>query len=528
MPDIDLSSETPDQLSKLARAAWRYHDWKALQLIVQALKQKAGLTDIQTSELHFLEGLGIKNTQNQILAIPSFRSALHLDSARYDAAIELAAALLASREPSESFELVTAYQPALNNSPIYLNMAATTLVDLGFPARAEPLYRRAVELQPEVELFTANLAACCIFTSNEELSRELYQKLLEKQPGHQRHLYQLSRLTRGVDQSLVERIKSALKDNTGGSDDTNVFAYYALAKQYEDLGDWDRAFHYFSKAGSAITDTLNYKVDEDIDVLEGARKLEVSEAPNSQVEIEGKVPIFVVGLPRTGTTLVEQLLASHSSIETIGETNHIESTVLSLTGYEPQYLSKEIMRQARLVDPMSLRQEYYRLVSYRLSDKHYFVEKMPSNFLFLPLILSAFPEAKVILLERNPIDACFAMFKQLFTWAYRFSYSIENLRKYYVAYHELILHFKEQFPDRIVPIKYEELVANPENKVPELFAKLDIPYEPEVLTSDRSTVMSMTASALQVRNQISTSSVDRWKRYETHLEALKPLINLSH
>jgi len=521
---MKLSDYDFDQLSKMGRTAWRYGQWQTLDAItiqMRSLKK-------ESAEIEFLSGLAKKHLTNQIEAIPYFEKGLQIESARYDCAIELAAAYHGAREPEKAYRLIQAHQEQLTNSPIYLNMAATTLVDLGFADSAYPLYQRAVELQPDVPLFQANLAACCIFVGEAEQSKQIYTDLVTAQPDHQRHYYQLSRLTKAVDNSMIEQLVKIIS-KTENSPQRNIFAYYALAKQYEDLEHWDKAFEFFTKAGDAITETQNYSIDDDIAILDTAALIEplrterVPQTAPASTTSDAAHPIFIIGLPRTGTTLVEQVLTAHSQIESLGETDHFEHAIIQLSGAEQSRMTAEILNQAELISPKALREKYLEAVSFRLTGSPFFIEKMPSNFQYLPLILRAFPEARIIWVSRNPIDACFSMFKQLFTWAYRFSYSLDNLSRYYPAYHRLKPHWLTQFQDTVTEVSYEAITAHPEETIRALFEDLSIPFEPEVLSFNKKKLTSMTASALQVREAISTKSVGRWEKYQSHLEKLRGL-----
>ena len=157
-------------------------------------------------------------------------------------------------------------------------------------------------------------------------------------------------------------------------------------------------------------------------------------------------------------------------------------------------------------------------VNYKLSDKPFFIEKLPENYLYLGFIAKAFPDARIIHLRRNPMDSCFAMYKQSF---FKYAYTLENLGKYYVAYDRLCRHWQEILKDRVIEVEYESLVADQEGQIRSLLEKLGLDYEQACLDFDQNKTPSATASAVQVREKAHTRSVHKWKKFATELQPLK-------
>ena len=516
---MDLKNFTFDELSKLGRTAWRHSDWRALQLIVKVMRSKRD----HQAETEFLQGLATKNISGSSTAIRSFKSGLNLDDSRHDCAIELTAAYAANGENAKAFELLTRYENKLSNSPIYLNMAGTTYITLGLPAKAFPLYQGAHNLQPEVQLFKENLASCATFIGKLELAIKLYEELLSLNPNHQRNLYQLSRLVKATDTGLIERIQKSIVAHANDITQ-NIFGYYALAKQYEDLGEWDLAFDQLMMGAKAVSAAAPHDVSTDIDILKTARATArpISTGAGSSIT-SAQCPIFIIGLPRTGTTLLEHLLASHSLIETLGETNAIEAGILELTGNRGKRLTADILEEASSLSPRALRNHYLDATQFRLEGLPFFIEKMPTNYQYLHLIANAFPEAKIILINRHPIDACFAMFKQLFTYAFRFTYSLEHLKNYYGEYQKAQALWRQLYPQQIVEVSYESLVTETQTCLEALFSGMGLDFESSILSKQQDPFESMTASSIQVKNEISTESIGRWEAYRKHLT---PIIDL--
>jgi len=504
----------------MGRIAIQKGEWDEVSRCAEAILD----ADPQNAEGHFLRGWFQKVRRRPRMAVESFEQVLRLDDGRYDAAIELANQFCIARRNAEAKSLLDRYSPALDNSPRYLDLAATVYVTLGLSEQAWPLYLKANELQPDIELFQANLASCAVYLGRIDEAERTYKSLLEKNPYHQRNHYHLSRLKRARDSQHVDQMRKTLAA-TNLPPDKNVFLHYALGKELEDLGEWDESFRHYREAGDAVASVANYSVREDTGLIDAIIDSSSAEwfsrsgmMPAPQLRCQ---PIFVCGLPRTGTTLTERILASHSEVQSIGETQYIEIALRQISGVETtDRMNAQIIAAVEHVDPALLAQSYYDFVSFQLGEEALFVEKLPYNFLYLGHIAKAFPEGRIIHLKRHPLDACFAMYKQVFTWAYKFSYQLDDLAEYYIAYDKLMNHWRALLGDRLIEIQYEELVSDFEAQTRGLLDKLGLAFEPDCLEFDQNKSASTTASSVQVREKPHSRSINRWKHFEEHLQPL--------
>jgi len=393
----------------------------------------------------------------------------------------------------------------------------------GVNEKAWKLYKRANELQPGIEVVMANLADTSVFLGKIDEARELFTALLKRQPAHQRNHLSLARLAKATDRLHINQMKSVL-EATRLSPDRNVFMYYALGKELEDLEAWDEAFEYFKKAGDAVASVADYDVDADIQLIDtmirtcDAQWLSEGSATTSAQ----KTPVFIVGLPRTGTTVADRIIGSHSRVGSVGETQYMQMVLRRESGIE----SEEKMTPAMIetcagLDIETIGNGYMDMVDYRLGDKPMFVDKLPFNILYLGFIAKAFPEARFVLMKRNPMDSCFSMYKQVFTWAYQFSYTLGGLGRFYEAYARLVDHWRQTLGDRIIEVQYEELVSDQESQTRRLLDGLGLEFEEACLHFETSKSATATASSVQVREKAHTRSVDRWKRYESQLQPLR-------
>jgi Flp pilus assembly protein TadD len=514
-----------EQLSAHARQAVPRMDWATVHRCAREILARDGAS----AEGHFLAGLTEKAAMRPGPAIEAFSRVLEIAPERYDAAVELADQYSIARRNGEAAELLGRYEGHLSGSPRYLDLAGTVYVNIGLPERAWPLYRRAVDLQPGVPRLEANLAACSVYVGKIEEARALYLGLLARNPRHQRNHYYLARLERARDATHVEQMKAVLAA-TKLPPAQNIFLYYALGKELEDLEQWDEAFHYFKLAGDAATSVSNYDVAEDIAlidaVIETCSAEWLAEAPATTPAADtGHTPIFVVGLPRTGTTLTERILSSHSQVQSLGETQFLQMTLRQVSGVPGlEGMTPEMLRGAAQQDIRRIAGGYLDAVRYRLGPKSFFIEKFPENILYLGFIAKAWPDARLVHLRRHPMDACFAMYKQVFTWPYKFSYDLQAMGTYYIAYDRLMRYWRSVLGERLVEVAYETLVNDQEAQTRRLLSQLGLEFEPACLEFDRNKAASATASSVQVREKIHTRSVQRWKYFERHLRPLQDIL----
>ncbi len=522
-----LSGEL-SRISIAARKAARSNEWTVVSRCAARIRKQCE----RHPEGWFLTGLVDKAAGRRSQAAAAFRKALELDRARYDAAVELAFQYWHLQRHREANDLLIQYESRLSNSPLYLDMAATLYSRLGLHARAWPLYSRATELQPEINRFRESLAACAVRLGKIQEAKEIYRSLLERYPNHQQNHFELSRLERAKDFSHVDQMKRVL-ETTQLPAEKNIFLYYALGKELEDLECWDEAFNYYKLGGDAAASQARkagYRVKSQTDLVDtvieicdanwladGAGQRSPSHSP--------KAPIFIVGLPRTGTTLTERIIASHSQVDTADETLFVPLAIKRLSGVLSQEaMTPEMIKSASRIDCRLIAEAYLNSIEYRLGNKPRFIDKLPDNILYLGFIAKAFPDAHIVHLRRNPMDACFAMYKQSF---FSFAYTLDDLATYYLAYDRLRRHWSEVLKDRIIEISYESLVTDPEAQTRALLQRLGLEFEQACLDFHLNRMPSATASAAQIREKAHTRSVNKWRHWQTQLQPLRERLEAS-
>lgn len=298
---------------------------------------------------------------------------------------------------------------------------------------------------------------------------------------------------------------------------------YALAKEYEDLAGYAKSFAALKRGADCRKKLLSYNVADDIETMTEIASVMQGDFFDACPEPSSDAgPIFILGQPRSGTTLVDRILSSHSSVESLGEINDF---VIAFMGAAGDVKSKsELVQKTKDIDNVAIGDAYVKSSGARGIKAPYLIDKTPANFLYIGLIAKALPNAKIIHLRRNPMDSCYAMYKTLFRMGYPFSYTQEDLGAYYVAYHGLMEHWRRELPDRILDVDYEALVTGQEDQSRRMIEHCGLAWEDACLDFHNNKSASATASAAQVRQPIYTSSVEKWRHYESELAPLKAIL----
>ena len=233
-------------------------------------------------------------------------------------------------------------------------------------------------------------------------------------------------------------------------------------------------------------------------------------------------PIFIVGLPRAGSTLLEQILASHSMVDGTMELHDILSIASSLSNKKKAYP----YNLADLTDEecIALGEQYLSQTQAYRQNAPFFIDKMPNNFVHIGLIKRILPNAKIIDARRNPMDCCFSGFKQLFGEGQEFSYSLTDIGRYYRAYEKLMDHWHAVLPDFILTVQHEDVLHDLEGQVRHILAFCGLPFEPECLSFYQTKRVIKTPSSEQVRQPIYKTGMQQWKPFEAYLEDLKAIV----
>lgn len=425
----------------------------------------------------------------------------------------------------EARDLLLALDKVSLQSAYQHSTLALLLSRLDLHERALHHYQCALRLEPEVAEHYYNLATIHRFLGNTEAAEAALGSALERDPGDaQAHKLRADLRRQTARHNHVGELRAAIDSGTASPRDRATL-YYALAKELEDLEQWPEAFEALRAGADGRRALMRYQVADDVDTLDTIARVYHREFMARPVAgDDSERPIFVVGMPRTGTTLVERILGSHSQVHAAGELHHFARCMSRAVAALPQ-AGSELSKQARValsaeLDFAALGRDYLQSVPPAALEAPRFVDKMPLNFLYLGLIHRALPQARIIHLRRHPMDTCFAIYKTLFADAYPFSYDLEELADYYLAYHRLMAHWESVMPGAIHTVHYERLVTDFDRECRQLLAHCALPWEADCLAFHRSRDASTTASASQVREPVHDRSVGRWRHFQAQLEPL--------
>jgi len=421
--------------------------------------------------------------------------------------------LLALRRRAEAEAALDRALALTDPSADALDALAYFALLLGRHEQSNQLYRAAAARAPGDPALQFNLATSERSLGNLAEAAAACARTLRLAPDDLPAVLLRSELTRATSAANnLDDLRARIAADPG--DRAQMFAAYALGKELHDLSRFDEAFEAFAHGAAVRRRNLRYDVAEDeaklrriADVFPGAPGAPSSARPPRH--------IFIVGLPRSGTTLTERILGGLPGVVSNGETDNFATALL---GCAPPGRA-DVFQACADADPTAVGAAYAALAT-PPGREQVTIEKLPLNFLYVGAIARALPDAAIVWVRRHPLDSCFAMFRTLFGEAYPFSYDLADLARYYVAYEGLMAHWTRTLPGRLVEIQYEALVAEPERIGPELAARCGLPWTADALDLTRNRTASLTASASQIRQPIYASSAGAWTRYRWQLEPL--------
>lgn len=301
---------------------------------------------------------------------------------------------------------------------------------------------------------------------------------------------------------------------------------FALGKALEDRGEFDDSFRYYDLGNERKRQQEGYQADDTTDETNAL----ISHCVPSHFESRPTTgnpepdPIFIVGLPRSGSTLLEQILASHSMVDGTSELREMVAIARRLGGKrnrDDRSLYPEILSDLTPAQCLELGEEYIESTRIQRGSAPFFIDKMPNNFQHVALISLILPNAKIIDARRHPLATCFSGFKQLFAAGQTFTYGQTNIARYFSDYARLMAHWDEVLPGKVLQVKYEQVIADVETQVRRILDYCGLPFEEACLSFHETRRAIRTASSEQVRQPIYTDAVEQWRHYSTHLEPMR-------
>lgn len=412
-------------------------------------------------------------------------------------------------------------------SPSYRNLCAVILTRLGEYERSSQIYAQLLDEYPGNAKVWLSYGHVLKTEGRQEKCIDIYRKTIALDPGFGEAYWSLANLkTFRFTEADLSAMHAQLADPEL-NDQNRWHFHFALGKAYEDAADYACSFENYAKGNDMYRESIRYHAD-----LNSSRVKRLKETFSSDFfsEREGSGydapdPIFIVGMPRAGSTLLEQILSCHSAVEGTMELPDMlamakdlreEADTDEIVAYAGVLASKSTAELCKLGE-----QYIERTRVYRKTDRPFFIDKMPNNFLNIGMIHAVLPNAKIIDARRHPLGCCFSNFKQFYARGQNFSYGLSDVGRFYNDYVDLMAHFDAVLPGRIHRVFYERTVEDTETEVRKLLDYCGLPFEPACLRFFESERPVRTASSEQVRQPIYREGVEQWRHYEEWLDPLK-------
>lgn len=425
-----------------------------------------------------------------------------------------------------------AYRHALQleprNTGTYIR-SGRTLLRAGRPDEAEEYYRQALRLEPEnidVKLNQIEILEVC---GKYQQACAHLQILLDKYPFNHSVALKFADLCRHMNRcaEAVDNLKR-LAEATGTTAEAKRKIHFSLGKLLDQSGDYDTAFENFRTANklkhrhfdsgrfAAIIQTL----------IEAFSSDTLRSLPRSSIDSSGPRPVFIVGMPRSGTSLLEQIIDTHTQCQGAGELDFVSRLVADMASppsdKAPYPAGISSLTGAQITE---FRNAYLRKIAHLYSGSPRLItDKMPENFLHLGLIELLFPDALIIHCVRNPLDTCLSCYFQEFSGTHNYAYDLNNIGAYYHLYRKLMQHWKQVLTLPVFTVCYEDMVNDTEGTCRRLFESLELDWENQCLDFHASSRLVVTASQHQVKEPLYNTSINRWKHYQAYLDPLRHAI----
>jgi predicted Zn-dependent protease len=412
-------------------------------------------------------------------------------------------------------------------NPDFIMLAATTAISLGEQDRALSLYRGMIADAPDAPDVYLWLGHALKTVGDVDRGVTAYRRAAAIRPDFGDAFWSLANLKRyRFTRDEIGRMRAA-EALPGIAPPDRYHLCFALGKAYEDGGDVAESWRYYAQGNALKREESRYRPE----IIETNTRLQI--ATLSKEFLESRAgwgtpapdPIFILGLPRAGSTLLEQILASHSQVEGTQELAEVQRAVIELNGRDndldnPRYPGA--LADLKPDDFVRMGETYLRDTKvHRVQGKPFFIDKMPNNFRHIGLIHLMLPNAKIIDARREPMSCCFSNLKQLFAQGQEFAYSVEDIARYYRTYLELMAHWDEVLPGRVLRVQHEDVVEDLEGSVARILDYCGLPFEPACVEFHKTERSVRTPSSEQVRQPIFRDGLDQWKKFEPWLDPLR-------
>lgn len=486
---------------------------------------KAIELDVNAPLPFFLLGVIAFDHNNFSKALELFEKAQYLDPAEPYFLAYRAMALSTLRQTHNAREAAERAAAMSGHDAHLSDMIGVVYSRCGFHEKAITHFKAAVAMHADEPNYHFNLAASQQFLGDFIAAKESYEACLALTPKNYRAWSSLISLNKQTEKDNHLSTLKTLFQSRGLVSDAKLHLGHAIAKTLEDLGQNEASLDWLQLAKSDKRKAFPFDRSS-AQALFAAAKSTVNYPDKKAVFAQDITPIFIVGLPRTGTTLVDRILSSHSTVTSAGELNAFGEQVKTRSQTSsPFVLDAQTLVAASAIDLALVGRHYQKTTAPLAGGMAYMVDKMPLNFFYAALMTRAFPKVKIIALRRGAMDSCLSNFRQLFSTQfsyYNYTYDLDDTAFFYREFDTLMTHWRGSLsPDRFMEVAYEDIVFDQENQTRRLLDFCDLEFEETCLNFHENTAAVSTASSVQVRQPLYAGSIGRWKKYGDKLDSLK-------
>jgi tetratricopeptide (TPR) repeat protein len=483
--------------------------------------------------VYYIAGVSNLELQRNPQAVECLKMASTLNPSCLDYVVQFAKALAASHRNREAKVAADRASTLASSDPLTLDTLGVVHSQIGNYEAAALTFGRVVELSPHHAPYRYNLSTALVAAGKLDAAETEIEACLSLDPYYWRAHLTLAQLRRHTEaHNHIARLESLLSEIDLSTDTNNATAaltclHLALSKEHEDLAHYPQALKHLIEGKSAAGAGRSYSITQDENLFRT-----VTDAFNEQETPSGGCvtyePIFVIGMPRSGTTLVERIISSHPDVQSAGELLNFAMSLKSFSkSRSSDLISPDIIAGATGIEWQKLGEMYLASTRPTTGQKPHFIDKLPHNFLYAGFIAKALPHAKIVCLRRNPMDTCLSNFRQLFAPKspfFDYSFDLLDTGRYYVLFDRLMAHWQKVLPGRILEIHYEDIVQSQEAKSRQILDFCGLTWDERCLRFEENPSPVATASAIQVRAPIYRSALKRWKKYGDRLDDLQTLL----
>lgn len=514
----------PAELYAQLVQAFNQRQWQQARAIAVKLLHMAP----EHGGVYYIAGIASLELGFMPYALGLLHKAVDLEPRRADYATQFAKALSMARLSKEALAIADKAMALNPQDPFSFDTLGVVYTQANAHERAAEAFAHASQMEPKQAPYRFNLATSLVALGDVQRAELELEACIALDPTFWKAHLTLSQLRKQTrDSNHVPRLE-ALAATHEQDGDAQTYLNMALAKEREDLGDDAEAFRRLTRGKAPGKATRRYTAEMDKAIFDA-----LIESFPSPISSDGGdptlEPIFVVGMPRSGTTLVERIISSHPDVYSAGELQNFGVALKRLSGSTtPELFDLDTARRASTLDWTRLGADYLASTRPATAQRPRFIDKLPHNFLYLGHIARALPNAKIVCLRRDPVDTCLSNFRQLFAPLspyYGYSFDLLDTGRHYVQFDRLMAHWQRVLPGRVLEVSYEALVDEQEARSRELLAFCGLPWDDRCLRFEDNAAPVNTASAVQVRAPIYRTSMKRWKRYEDNLTPLLELLS---